>query len=29
MLRRDELPDELVQHIAGLIDFYRREFSAS
>jgi hypothetical protein len=29
VLRRDELPEELAQHIAGLIDFYQHEFSAS
>jgi hypothetical protein len=29
VLRRDELPEELAQHIAGLIDFYQHECSAS
>ena len=29
VLRKDELPDELVQHIAGLIDFYQHDLSAS
>lgn len=29
ILRRDELPPELLQHIAGLIKFYEQEYSAS
>ena len=27
VLRKEELPKELVQHIAGWIEFYEREFS--
>lgn len=29
ILRREELPPELVQHLAGLIEFYEGERSAS
>lgn len=29
ILRREELPPELVQHLAGLIEFYEAERSAS
>jgi hypothetical protein len=29
ILRRDEVPPELVQHLAGLIEFYETEQSAS
>ena len=29
VLRKEELPTELVQHIAGLIDFYEHDLSAS
>lgn len=29
VLRRDELPEELVQHLAGLIAFYEQNLSAS
>ena len=29
IIRRDELPQELLQHIAGLIEFYEAEESAS
>jgi hypothetical protein len=29
MLRREELPAELLQHIAGLIEFYEAEEPAS
>jgi hypothetical protein len=29
VLRKEELPAELVQHIAGLIDFYEDDLSAS
>jgi hypothetical protein len=28
VLRKDELPAELVQHIAGLIEFYEHDFCA-
>ena len=29
VLRREELPVELVQHIAGVIEFYEQDLSAS
>jgi hypothetical protein len=29
VLRKEELPAELVQHIAGLIEFYEHDLSAS
>ena len=29
VLRKEELPAELVQHIAGLIEFYEHDVSAS
>ena len=29
VLRKEELPAEVVQHIAGLIDFYEHDLSAS
>jgi hypothetical protein len=29
VLRKEELPSELVQHIAGLIEFYEHDVSAS
>ena len=29
VLRRGELPEELVKHLTGLIDFYQHELSAS
>jgi hypothetical protein len=29
VLRKEELPAELVQHLAGLIEFYRHDVSAS
>jgi hypothetical protein len=29
VLRKEELPAELLQHIAGLIEFYETDFSAS
>ena len=29
VLRKEELPTELVQHIAGLIEFYEHDLSAS
>ena len=29
VLRKEELPTELLQHIAGLIEFYERDLSAS
>lgn len=29
VLRREELPQELLQHIAGLIEFYEADQSAS
>jgi hypothetical protein len=29
VLRKEELPDDLVQHIASLIEFYEHDLSAS
>jgi hypothetical protein len=29
VLRKEELPAELVQHIEGLIEFYEHDLSAS
>lgn len=29
VLRRDELPEELVKHVTGWIDFYQHDLSAS
>ena len=29
VLRKEELPSELFQHLAGLIDFYEHDLSAS